>query len=246
MARRIGDLAEEIAQKLQAEHVAEMEGQENLADEADVMHVEAKRSIFAKMEFSWRPSDQRALEQIRAAGDGAFKQLFEHAVNIVDNFYASVRKAKFDPETGVVETSGGRIVWETDEQGREIEDWGSLTGQDIETTLLDLTRLKLVLAPQLDELLLEAVFARHIADDVSAGGYAALYDGTVGDRNAHAKGVSQQHRYHAFFRYYLYRQADTFMREINNFARVLERIRYWRIDDGKTTPRSDRSGRPGD
>ncbi len=242
---RIGDIAAEIADKLQQDHLASMtEAEVESLNDVEVMHTETKRSILAKINFSWRPSDNKALEQIRVAGDTAFKHLFDEAVEIMDNFYASVRVASYDPETGVVEhDASGRIVWQRDERGKEIEDWSTLTGQDIETALLDIQRLKLVLAPALDELLLEAVFARHLADDTSAEGYAALYDGTVGDRNANAKKASQQDRYHAFFRFYLYRQAETFMREINSFARVLERIRYWRLEDGKKAPGSPGSQR---
>jgi hypothetical protein len=230
-SKRIGDLATEVAEKLQAQHVAEMEAAEHV-DEVGPLHTDVKRSIFAKIEFSWRPSDAKALEQLRAAGDRAFREMYDEAITVMDNLYASVRVPQTNDEGIVLRDSAGRVLWQRDSRGHEIEDWSLLTGQDIETTLLDITRLRLALAPQLDELLLEAVFARHIADDASADGYAELLDGTIGDRNAHASRVSRQDRYHAFVRYYLYRQASTFMTELINFAWTLDKIRAWRIKDG--------------
>jgi hypothetical protein len=229
---RVGDLASQVAKQLQDEHLAIMETAEAIVDEETPMRVEPRKMLFAKMEFSWRTSDAAILDQIRAAADRAFGELYGNAITILETFYASLRVAQLNEYGLVKKDSGGRILWQKDSRGKEIEDWGRLTGDDLEKCLFDLTRLKLVLAPQLNELLLEAVFAKHIADDAHKDGYADLIDGTVGDRNAHASKVGRQDKYHAFFRYWLYSQADAFMKEISNFCRILERIRYWRIEGG--------------
>lgn len=226
---RVGDLASEVAENLQIQMLDDVEPE---VDEEGPMRRETGRNIFSKIEFRWRRDDEKIVEQIRAAVDRLFKEMFEDAVAVMDDFYAQMRVPVVDEETGVVEVdSNGRVVFKKDSRDREIEDWSQLTGQDIEKALLDITRLKLVLAPQLNDLLLEAVFAKHIADDKSHDAYAAVLDGTVKDRDARASRESRQEKYHAFFRYYLYSHAETFMKELNNFARVLERIRYWRLDE---------------
>lgn len=237
----IGDMASQVAQRLQSEQLAVIESGAELVDEAGPMRMENRHSLFSKIEFKWRTSDAAILDQIRAASDQAFRELYSEAVNILDEFYASLRIAEVNDHGVVLRDSQGRVLWKKDSRGSEIEDWGRLTGDDLEKCLFDLTRLKLVLAPQLNELLLEAVFARHIADDAHQDGYASVMEGTVGDRNAAASKAARQDKYHAFFLYWLYSQADVFMKEISNFCRILERIRYWRIEDGSTPPRSNRT-----
>ena len=201
------------------------------------MRKEMRKSIFSRIEFKWRPSDEKILEQIRRSVDEAlYGKLFSYAIDVMDGLYAEIRVADTTSE-GVVKTdSQGRVIWQKDSRGREIEDWSLLTGQDVEKCLLDMTRLKLELAPQLSDLLMEAVYAKHIADDEFQEAYSELLAGTIGDRNAHAARKSRDDKYHAFYRYYLYKHAEAFMTEINNFCRVLERIRFWRIDEqGKAT-----------
>ena len=232
----VSDFASNVADQLQREHIAAFEQQAVDLDEAGPMHREVKKGIFDKIEFRWRRDDEKIIEQIQAGVDTLFGQLFQDSFNVVDDLYGSMRVP--EEENGIVKTDGaGRVVWKTDSRGREIEDWSQLTGQDIEKAILDITQIKLILAPRLNDLLLEAVFARHIADDATHDAYAAVIEGTVAEKNAYASRVARQDKYHAFFRYYLYSQAEVFMKELNNFARVLERIRYWRIDDsGKATP----------
>lgn len=228
---RVGDLANQVAEQLQVDHYAEIEASGKPLVELDsVMEKEAKRSVFSKITFKWRPDDEKILEQIRAGVDRLFGEMFEEAIFIMDDLYNEMRI----PETveGVVQYDGaGRIIWQKDSRGREIEDWGQLTGQDLEKTLLDLTRLKLLLAPQANDLLLEAVFAKHIFDDKAHDAYRKVMDGTIKDREAYAAQESRADKYHAFFKFYLYSHAEAFLKELNNFARILERIRYWRIDD---------------
>lgn len=200
------------------------------------MHRETKKSLFAKIEFRWRTSDAGILEQIRGAADRLFNEVFASAMATLDGFYADLRVAEVN-EYGVAKRdSAGRVLWQKDSRGNEIEDWNQLTGDSLEKCLFDLTRLKLALAPQLNELLLEAVFAKHIADDAFQDAYNELLEETIPGRTSYASRKSRQDKYHAFFRYWFYSQADVFMKELNNFCRILERIRYWRIENGTKAP----------
>lgn len=237
----VTDLAAEAADQLMTQHVLALsETGEDMLNDQEVMIADLKRGLFSKIAFKWRPDDKRILDQIRAGVDTMFTELYTDAFILIDNFYAQMRV----PETveGIVQRdSAGRVIWQKDSRGQEIEEWGQLTGQGIEKTLLDITRLKLILAPQVNDLLLEAIFAKHIFDDKLHQSFTELLEGTIPDRNAHAARKSAQDKYHAFFRFYLYSHAEAFVRELNNFSRVLERIRYWRIDsqDGQKAPRRD-------
>jgi hypothetical protein len=220
---------------LQDEHLAVIERGEQVVDEEEPMRSDLRRSIFSKIEFRWRTSDHRILDQIRAAGDGTFKHLYDEAIDVMDNLYATLRIAEVNEHGLVRKDSGGRVLWQKDSRGNEIEDWSRLTGDDLEKCLCDITRLRLALAPQVNELLLEAVFAKHIADDAFSDAYAELLDDTIPGRNAHASKKSRADKYHSFYRYWIYSQADSFMKELVNFCRILERIRYWRIESGSSS-----------
>lgn len=227
----LGDLASDVAARIQRE-TADAVNLDSEVDERGPMIAEQKRTVFSKIDFRWRTADQQILSQIRSAATEAFWAHFEDAVTVVDRFYTSVRV----PDTYVVGNhemvktdERRRIVFRKDSTGQYAEDWSRLTGQDIEACLLDLSRLKLIMSQQLTELLSEAVFAKHIYDDAYQEGYASLIEGTQGDRNARASRESRVDKYHAFFRYYLYAQAEAFMRELGDLMRRLERIREWRV-----------------
>ena len=235
MEKHMGDMAEAVAVQLQNEHAAEiLAGGEEFVDDAEVMRREAARSLFSKIEFSWRTSDRKILDQIRVAVDRITADMFSDAFIIMDELYSSVRV----PDTHVVNgqelvklDSKCRVVWQKDARDREVEDWERLTGQDLEKCLFDLTRLRLSVAPRLNELLLEAVFAKHISDDAHQDAYAELVEETIPGRNAYASRKSRPDRYHAVFRYWLWSSVDSFHKEIINFSRIVERVRHWRVQE---------------
>ncbi|QIG58370.1 hypothetical protein SEA_SKOG_218 [Gordonia phage Skog] len=235
MSEYVGDLANQIAQKLQDEHVQEaIDAPEKAVDEAADMFAEQRNNIFAKLEFRWRTSDKKVLDQIRAAANGMFAELYADAFDAIDDLYMKARVPQRDGESEqIVRDSQGRVVWQRDSRGRFAEDWDQLTGQDLEVFLLGLERIKLVLAPQLSDLLMEAIFAKHVADDARADAFSKLLDGTIPDREAHASRESRQDKYFAYFRYYIYSQAKVFHDELANLARLVERIRYWRVTEQK-------------
>jgi hypothetical protein len=228
-------MAKAVARNLQNEWLEKVTAEGiPFIDEEPVMLAESK-SIFAKITFRWRADEESQLDRIRAAVDRVMGDLYDEGKQSIDNFYARLRVAECDPNTGVVTTdSGGRIVWRKDERGKEIEDWSQVTGQDIEQCLMELSRVKMDIAPKVNELLLEAVFAKHIHDDQFQDAYSELVEETIPGRNAYAARKTRQDKYHAFFCYYLWSSAKTFMDEINNFCRVLEKVRYWRIEEGKS------------
>jgi hypothetical protein len=223
---------------LQAKHLEAIAlmGEEEVDQEAP-MRRNNRKGLASKIEFRWRPDDAAILDQVRAAVDRAFLELYGDAITAIDMLYGELRVPVTNEEGVVEHDASGRVIWQKDSRNREIENWDQLTGQDLEKCLLDIAYIKLELAPQLNDLLLEAVFAKHVAEDAFADAYEKLVDDTIPARNAYASRESRVDKYHAFYRYYLYSHAEVFMKELNNFSRLLERIRYWRIDDGgKATP----------
>lgn len=235
-------MARSVARKLQSQHLEKVHAEgAPMVDQEPVMIAESA-SLFSRITFRWRPDEQDHLDRIRASVDSMVAHLYEDAKNVIDDFYAELRIPETDPETGIlVRDQNNRVVWRTDSRGREVEDWDQMTGQDIERALLQLTRLKMEIAPRVNELLLEAVFAKHIYDDQYQDAYSELVEETIPGRQAYASRKTRQDKYHAYFCYYLWSSAKTFKEEVDNFCRILERVRYWRVEEGsgggKTTTR---------
>lgn len=232
--RPLGDLAESVAEQLATEAYAPL-AEEIIDGEADLA-AEQRASIFAKIRFSWRPEDRAILDRIRIATDAMVEEAFGEAIATIDRLYEQLRV----PETTwhnnhevVRMGADGRPVWKRNESGRIIERWDQLTGPDIEMTIADLLRLKLVLAPQVNQLLNEAIYAKHVAADAYDDAWGTVVQGTQGDRTAKANRSSRQDRYHAYFRYVLYSTANTLMREVVVFINRLGDIREWQIRSQK-------------
>jgi hypothetical protein len=231
-------MAESVARQLHNDHLAKIVADgAAFVDQEPVMAVSAK-SMFDKITFRWRADEKSQLDRIRASADAVMGHMFADAKAAIDSFYAELRVADTDPDTGMaLKDRQGRIVWQTDDRGQPIERWGQMTGQDIQKCLLDLSRVKLDVASKVHELLMEALFAKHIHDDQYQDAYAELVEETIPGRQAYAARRTRVDKYHAFFRYYLWSTSDVLLKEITNFCRVLDRVGYWRTQDDKSTSR---------
>lgn len=216
------DLAAQVAEELRQEHENSIEDPESFLDEKDDLEFSARRSIFQKIQYQWHNSDKMILEQIERGAQSLFEEEFKDAIAIVDNFYLEMRKP-----TGQLGPDG-RPIFEKDEYGKYVEDWSQITGQDLEKTLLDLQRVKFILAPRVNRLLLEAVYAKYVFNDKHDDTWDKVISGTQGDRTAKANKESRTDKYQAYFRYYLFRSSDVFLKEVDNFMRMLEKLRDWR------------------
>ena len=234
------DMAIAAAEKLQLEHMKGVEeGTIKLTEDEDIMKLEStgkknadgkgsklrpRSSIMDTVRFGYRPKDKMMIEQLKAGADAAFLELFDDALVVLDDFYLSVREPRMSGGS-VVKDNRGRIVWQVDDHGNPIQNWDKLTGQDFETALFRLQEVKMYLARPLNELLLGAMFSKHVHDDAWSDAYSSVVEGTIGDREARANREARTDKYAAFFRFWLWSSGDAFMKEINSFQRLLERTR---------------------
>lgn len=227
--KHVGDIADKAGQALQEEH-QRIVNERPLPFEDDV-NVMEKKSVgaFSKIKFEWRDSDRMILDQIRAAANRGFLEAFHDCIDVLDRFYESVRVPEVNAEGIIKLDPDGRPIWQKDEHDRYLEDWDNLTGQDIERCLFDLARIRLYVAPQVNDLLMEAMFAKRIQTDIHDDAYLGPVEGTVADRTAKANRKARQDSYHAFYRFWLWKQGDTFLQELTNTQKMLEKLRDWGI-----------------
>jgi hypothetical protein len=213
----LGDVTTEVTNNLVTETEAPVIASAVMTEEADIR---ASNSLFNKIRFSWRPEDRTILERVRIAAKVKFNEMHEDFITEIDGFFASL----WVPEGHLPD---GRTVWKLDRNGKPVEDWDQLTGQDIEQTLMNLQRIKLSVAPMINDLFLDALYARHVASDSYDDTYTSLLDGTQNDRTARSNRESREDRYHAYFHYRIWSTAHVFLQEVNSFMRRLEKIREW-------------------
>lgn len=187
-----------------------------------------KGSFFGRITFTWRPEDASILSRIEAHSQEKFAELFGSAIEEIDRFYEYLRVPRQRDGVTVLDAYG-RVVWELDAAGKPEEDWGQLTGQDIEQTLMNLQRIKMPLALELKKLRNQALYGKMVADDAKDDIWESQKQGTQGDRQARANRESRIDRYQAFFRYCVWSHADAFFKELNDFIWRLRDIRGWRI-----------------
>jgi hypothetical protein len=221
------DLAERVEQRLITETEAAVAEEAVLSEKA----LDDDNSLFTKIRFSWRKEDAAILNRIRVLSKIEFEDDYKYAINEIDHFYLQLRVP--EQRNGIVQTGADqRPVWKTNETtGQPIEDWGQLTGQQIEETLLSLARLRMEIAPRVNELWLEAIYARDVAKDIFDDAFdkARGEENTIPGRTAGANIDARADKYAAYFRFYLYSVANTFLKEINAFVKLLENIRYWQV-----------------
>lgn len=226
MTPSLGDLAERTAQQMVAEMTAPVEEAASVMEEADLSKA---NSLFSKITFSWRAEDRKALDRIRIAADSMFAEAFSDTINVIDDFYRCLWTPELDGNGQVRRGADGHVIWKTGTNGKPIEDWSQLNGQDIEQALLNLQRARMLVAPEVNKLFLEAVYARNAASDSYDDTWGSMMDGTQGDKTARSNTNSRVDRYHAYFRFYLWSVAKTFLDEINQFQRTLSNIRAWQV-----------------
>ena len=205
----LGDLAGENADRLRQKHLQTL-NQAEIVDESTPLKRDSKKNIFSKIYFQWRTEDKHTLEQCRFAASEMFKEQFSDSIMVLDRFYKALNISREDGKPVASKTN-----------------WKDISPEEIEQALFELQCLRLTTTPQINELMLEAVYAKNTEQDMYDDAWVAIVDGTQGDRQAYARRKSREDKYHAFFRYYLYSTADTFNRELTAFMYLLKDIRRW-------------------
>lgn len=203
-----------------------------LTMDADELLAQQGVSLTEKIRFVWREEDQSILDRIEIAATAMFANMFSEAIDEMNLFYARLRVPRINPDTGIVLDDGhGNYLYQTDSRGRYIERWDQLVGSEVEQAIMNLARIKLVVAPEVNKLKSKAVYAKMVAEDLKDDVWKKVAQGTVGDKTSKANRESRQDRYHAFFSYHLWTVADTFLRELIDFMYRLKDVRMWRIQD---------------
>ena len=161
--------------------------------------------------------------------EAEFAEIFTDVIGVVDSFYASLWITELDGNGMMRRGVDDRPIWKKGPDGLPLEDWDQLQGQSLEQTLMNLQRIKLEIVPRINQLFLEALYARHVASDMYDEAWGSVMEGTQGDRTARSNRDSRQDRYHAYFRFVLWSTVNVFLQEVTAFMKRLENLRYWQV-----------------
>lgn len=228
----LGDLVESVATELRDDDTSvpadpdievEVEGDELL--DSDQHYVFA-----SKIRFAWQKDDQEILDRIQAAAEKVFNDLFSDAISVIDGLYRAMRVPRINPTTGaVLKDAQNRPVWQLDpDTGRPIETLSQLSGQDLDEAIFALEGVLLVVAPEINRLRLDALYAQNASKDVHDDFWPA--SGTDASRQTKANTGSREARWQAYFRYYCFSTANSFLKELQQFVRRIDSIRYRQIN----------------
>jgi hypothetical protein len=145
----------------------------------------------------------------------------------IDKLYGCLRVPVIDQRTGEeAKDAQGRTVWEQ-KNGKPIERFDQLRGNDVMHVLLSLERLKMSITLDVNRLRNEAIYAKMIADD-----YEDDYRGDTGpqeERKVTGRRMAREDRYRAFYFYYLWSTINAFHQELISFIFRLRDVRSWQI-----------------
>lgn len=225
-----GDLGDEMADRIRSDQLSNLEEDKSdmESEEQRVVGLE-KSGLFSKLEFRWKSDDKLILDRIRAACNAVTINEYRALKKTLDELYEHIRVPELNQNNIPVTDSSGRFVWKKDESGKLLEDWSRIDGTDLEIAIFNLQRSRVEMASRTNELLQEAIFAKHIFNDEYYEGYRSLVEGTQGDRTAQANRSTREEKYFSFYKFCLWQSADVLLKEIVGLQRVMERIRDWRI-----------------
>jgi hypothetical protein len=198
-------------------------------DEADEFTSPMKNQIFReKFNYSWTQEEKSYLSVIKIAAENVIIDIFKDAFNAIDDLYQQARIIKKTAGGRPEKDNQGRYVWETDRYGNYIEDWKSVSNDDLENSILKLYQAKADISDRVSTLYLEAVYAKYSYKEGFTDKYDRIIAGTVGDKTAAAEKAARKEKYKAFSRYWLWYKAEQLKREIDGKIKILTDIRGWR------------------
>lgn len=159
-----------------------------------------------RFRFAPLPDEARIMLRIEETADKLATEMFAEADQALSHFYESVRIPEIEVVDGqrVTKIDDGRIVWQTDELGRVIEDWDRLEGIELEGTILTLQRVILRVTDEVSRLYGRALVADKVRDDEYQELYRKPIEGTKDDRNAYAVTKTREARWFYYGTYLVY------------------------------------------
>lgn len=212
----VSQLMDDVADALEVELESE---------EIEEMNLSPRKRFFERFDYSWSPTEKAYLTVIKAAADEMVASILTGPILALNDLYAQARVVKLTGSGRPMKDLDGNPVWETDELGRPIEDWSSVTNENIEQTIIKFYTIKLDVTNRVSDLYLEAVFARYMLKDGWNERYSNIIEGTVNEKTAAADRAVRREKYKAFSRYWLWFKANELQKDINATVYNLEKIR---------------------
>jgi hypothetical protein len=186
---------------------------------------------FSRMRTDWRPEEAIVMEQISLRIENIIQAAFHDAFVIRDRLYRIVREPQVREDGTVIAGADGRPLWQLDEDGMPVEDWGLLSDRDRHRFSYEIT-IRLVEWGQIAAGQWgDAMMGKGIYEEAFARGFLAPSDSakrlTVDDRTQAGAMAALDQRYHALFRSILSRRADALVKSMQYLEQRLRETLPW-------------------
>jgi hypothetical protein len=190
-----------------------------------------KGTGLARIRRDWPQAERQALAELEALAAGMIRDRFAVAFAVLERVNRHVQVPLSDPETGEVRCyEDGSPMWEKDELGVPVQDWGRLSDRDRRNLLgVMFTRMyewELAAA----SIWADSMFAKAEWEErFSRGfrvmpGHEAAGRPTIEDRTQYGVSYAIEERYFAVFRASLSKRADAVVWSMKGMQRFLEGI----------------------
>jgi hypothetical protein len=184
---------------------------------------------FSRMRTTWAGDDAVRIGEITAVTNEIIQDQFRVAFAIVERIHRHVRTPRLDTDTGeLLHYPDNTPMWELDELGAPVENWGLLGDRDRETLLGTINLFLFEWELLAVDRWAEAMYSKVQWEERFAKGFTALPGmqitgkPTIDDRTHWGHLHSADERYFAVFQSVLSRKADAIIRSMIRLQRLLE------------------------
>jgi hypothetical protein len=184
---------------------------------------------FSRMRTGWVGDDRDKVLELEALATDMVKNRFAVAFAVIERIRRMVRTQAVSDDGEYRAYSDGTPVWEKDELGVPVEDWGLISDRDRRNLLGTIMTHMFEWELEAANLWADAMYSKGIWEEAFAQGFTAIPPAvvsgkpTVDDRTQWGHQNAAQERYFALFQSSLSRKAEGILRVMRGHQYFLEK-----------------------
>lgn len=184
---------------------------------------------FSRMRTGWVGDDRDKVLELEALATDMVRKRFAVAFAVIERIRRMVRTQAVSDDGEYRAYSDGTPVWEKDELGVPVEDWGLISDRDRRNLLGTIMTHMFEWELEAANLWADAMYSKGIWEEAFAQGFTAIPPGvvsgkpTVDDRTQWGHRNAAQERYFALFQSSLSRKAEGILRVMRGHQYFLEK-----------------------
>lgn len=189
-----------------------------------------RHTSFSRVRKDWIGDDAITRDKIHARAEEIIQAHFRVAYWVMREIHRHVRRPVVDPGSGEIKAySDGSPMWECDDRGIPVEDWGLLDNTVRSDLLYVIVTHMFEWEQDAAMLWADAMFAKVQWEEAFSGAFINIPGSqlsgrpTIDDKTQHGHNYSAQERYFAVFQSALSRRAEALVKSMDRLRWLLEK-----------------------